>query len=55
MAGRPAYPAEQGWLDDLRALVKVRGLTIHRAAARVGMSERTAYRMIAAAKRAGEW
>ncbi|WP_311209388.1 MULTISPECIES: hypothetical protein [unclassified Aeromicrobium] len=55
MAGRPAYAAEHGWLEDLKVEVKHNRKNVTTAAASLGMSTATAYRLIAEAKAKGEW
>jgi len=54
MAGRPAYDRST-WTRDLRHLVQVRGCTVTVAASTLGISRRTAYRLIDHAKQEGRW
>lgn len=43
------------WIEDLRTWIKLRGKSVTVAAEHLGMSRRTAYRLIAEARAAGAW
>lgn len=55
MAARHAYDLNHGWLEDLKIKVHHERLTVRQAAADLGMSPATAYRLIRQAKIQGRW
>jgi predicted transcriptional regulator len=55
MAARHAYDLDHGWLEDLKIEVLHKRQTVRQAAAALGMSPATAYRLIGQAKTQGRW
>lgn len=51
---RPVYSTDD-YLDDLKVLIKVRGLSPTMAAANLGLSRATVYRLLNQAKKNGDW